>query len=301
MNRWVVLVGFFVLLVGCGPGEVFDGTVTGQQGVVLSQVQVPQTIYAGEEFSLTYELANKGAVDVLEEDPGHVSVSFDNLYLQELGVSSRFPDNLFWLNGRTRYFEGDDAFVNVHFRANDIERFSNRVSTAVLATVCYPYESRVVSQVCIGQDRATDQGSIVCRNTPVRPSSPAAPIGVDSIEVRPGRNTVGGQDVLAPQFRLSLRNYQGGIPSTGACGSGASEELNFARISASLLNERLECESSAGEGIVRFSRNTATVVCRLPADSTMIAAGQANFLSLLSVDLEYTYRESSRTELVVQR
>lgn len=301
MKRFLLL-GLLFVLAGCSQAPVGPQVLSGTEGVVVSSVQVPSSVYADEEFTLTYELSNRGASDVTRDNPGYVSVSYDQLYFDYAGLTSRFPANSFSLDGRTRFYEGEQAYLNLHFRAREIERFSERISSPVLATVCYPYASNVTADVCIEQNRNVDHGSVACRNAPVRPLSPAAPLGVEEVVVRTGRAEVEGEQVLVPQFRITLRNYGEGVPSADSCVDGDSSLLNSAVIRASVLNERLECETSAGENLVRFSRGRAVVTCSVPdASGVAFPASQGNFQSLLSVDLSYTYRESVRTELEVTR
>ena len=302
MKRWLLLV-LLLLAAGCARTEPTGPlSVTGQQGVVVEEVQVPSTIYQGEEFTLTYALSNEGAYGVSRDEPGYVFVSHDPLYFEYVGLTSRFSENAFFLDGRTPFYEGEDAFVNLHFRARPIERFSERISSPVLATVCYPYASNVTADVCIEQNRNVDQGAIACRNAPVRPPSPGAPIGVEEVVVRSGRADVGGEEAIVPQFRITLRNYGDGVPSVASCVDGDSSLLNTAGIRVSVLNEELACVTSNEEGFVRFSRGRALVTCTVPDASTVVfPATRGNFQSLLSVDLDYTYRESVRTELEVQR
>lgn len=303
MRVWLLLIAVAFVIGGCTSGpSPSSGSLTGTQGVVVSQIQIPNTIYEGEEFSLSYELSNRGAYDISSEDPGYIFVSHDDLYLEFVGLSSQYPENLFTLDGRTRFYEGSETFVNLHFRSRDIQRFSEQVSTNVLATVCYPYESNVNAQVCIESNRNPDAGGLACRNSPVSPPTPAAPIGVDQVEVRTGRAMVQGEEVLVPQFRIAVRNFGPGIPSSAGCIESNSSLLNTVSFSASVLNEPLVCQSSAGEGLLRFSRGRAIVTCTLDENSEMaFSTNLGNFLSLLSVDMQYTYRESIRTDLVVQR
>ena len=302
MKKLVVLL--FLFVVACGPsGEFTSGTLTGSDGVVVSMVSSPHSIYEGEEFTLTYSLENRGATSVSEDDPGFVFLSYDALYLEYLGLTSRFSQNSFVLDGRTRFFDGEESYINAHFVARDIDRFSREVSTNVLLTACYPYSTNATVDVCIERDRNPDAGAVACRGGPSRPASSAAPIGIEEVEVRTGRTVIGGEEVLAPQFRITLNNYGGGVPSASSCIDGNSSMLNTASVSVSVLNEPLECLSSAGEeGLVRFSRNRVTITCRLADTSdTVFPSSMGNFMSLLSVDLDYTYRDSVRTSLVVRR
>jgi hypothetical protein len=295
--KWIVILALLIL-VSCGPAGERSGAqvLSGSDGVVLSVIHSPRQVFEGEHFSIAFELENKGLADV---DAGLLSLSFDSLYLRH---DATVPDaNQFSLRGRDRYRQGDKGFMTVYFSANELQRASRMAETAVMMSACYPYYSTITQNVCIERDAFVESGAVACRNIPLRPPTPGAPVGVSSIQANSVRTSVGvlagGQEefVVLPSFRLTLRNYGGGLPTVGDCGS-EDAIINAVRVHAYLLDAPLDC----GDGLVRFTRQEAQVLCRLPAEHAILREG-GNYVSLLNVELEYTYRDSERVEVRIVR
>lgn len=307
MKRSALLVLSLLLLAACsGPQDTGPREVTGTEGVVVTPLDNAVEVFENEEFTLTFQLENRGKHSIFEEAPGSYEVSYDRLYLDDSGGQSSFPDNSFWLDGRTQFQDGELAFVNVYMTAREIERFSQQVRTPVLFTACYPYKSIVTSEVCIEQSQRVDSGAIVCRNTAVRPNTPGAPIVVDEINVRTFRRSLLGSDttVVVPQFRITVHNAGDGIPTLSQCDEEpVPDRLNRVRLRAWLLDEELDCDPGntdlEGHG---FARGRVNVVCTVPDDADLDLLGNtANFISLLTVEMDYVYRESARSDVVIIR
>jgi hypothetical protein len=301
----LIVICFLFLFAGCQQQPETPTEVTGREGVVLSITDEPREVFEGEEFSITYSLENKGATKISEDSvqgPGLLLFSVDKLYLQEVDRVDRYEDSAFWLEPRTLFAQGETGFVTAYFRARNIDRFSESVNTAVVASMCYPYNSSVTTQVCIEATRDADSGSIACRSTPVIPSTPAAPVGVDKITVSTGRGP-GGQ--VLPQFRIHVRNYDSGVPATSMCDPLESSQglgLNEVFVSAKLLDEELICEGSGKDGAVRLRNGDGLVTCSVPGTASLrFGETSANYLSLLTVNIDYTYRDSQRTDLRIVR
>lgn len=301
MRRLCLLLIALFVLSGCARQPVDPATqpLTGTEGVVLTNTYTPADVFEDEQFELTYELENRGLIGVSPIQPGILIPNWDALYLQYDGSLSSFPEDYFHLYPRTRYSAGERTFVTLFFTAKALQRNSQRITTPVLLSLCYPYQSNITTQVCIERERHVDPGAIACTNRPVSPASVGAPISVKSVEVRNQRVELGGDEFgIAPQFRILLTNHGEGVPSVTACGDSEAN-LNTARVRAFLLNEPLECGVDSDEATVRFTRGEAFVSCVLPEDAA-ITRGQGNFISLLSLEVEYTYRETERTEVTVR-
>ncbi len=303
--RVVFLCLLVLVLASCSTPSQSQTAITGTDGVVLTPVYVPSSVFEGEDFSITYRLENRGSVPITQDNPGSLIVNVDPLYLSFIDSSSRFPNQYFWLSPRTRFSQGESAFVNLHLRANSIDRFSQEIRTRILTTVCYPYESIITSEVCIERDRQTDPGSVVCRAGPVSPASVGSPLVVNSVQTRTGRVGEGSDARLVPQFRIELVNRGSGIPSAGTCDSQGG--LNSALVQVSVLNELLDCQGMTdpdfdGFGEVRFINNRASLSCTIPIfSSSLFPATQGNFLSLVTVHMKYSYRESDQSEVRIVR
>lgn len=291
-----VLIVILLILAACsGGGEApARDSLTGTVGVVVTAENTPDRVIEGEEFPMVFRIDNRGVFPVTSRDPGFFSVSYDKLYLSEEGGISRYPSNAFWLEGRDLYSLGEDTYITYYFSANEINRNSQQVQTEVLFNICYPYESNTTTQICIEQDPYAPAGAVACRGDTVRPNSPGSPIVVEEIDVRSRR--LGDNQGIVPTFHITFRNTGNGIPGISACGDQDLSLLNQAEVKAYLLNEELDC----GEGIIRFTRNVASIVCAVP-DFAPIQRGQGNFATLLSIDVDFIYRDSERVGVTVVR
>lgn len=300
MRVYLVLLVLFVLA-GCSAPTQEPGAVTGTDGVSFSVISAPSEVFEGEEFSITYAVENKGSVDIIRENPGVLSFSANRLYLSELDTTSRFQSDSFWLDARTPFVSGESAFITAFFRANTIDRSSQMVNTGVTGAICYPYRSEISTQVCLETSRDADPGSVICRNQPVIPSTSGSPLVVDRVVTTTARSG----DQILPSFRLNVRNAGSGIPSTDSCvgfDSPNVEGLNNIRVEASLLDEPLVCRGSGPDGAVRLTNGRGSVTCTVPGNSYLtFGSASANYLSVLSVNMSYSYRESIRSNIRVVR
>ncbi len=294
MRRTLVLLIGLLVLAGCAQqAKTTPFTLTGTDGVTLTNVYAPKNVYAGEDFSLSYDLKNAGITNITSDNPGHLIVSWDKLYTIYNGSVSSSGADTFTLRGKDLYEDGQTSYVTLYFTANQLQRNSQQVTTPIMLTVCYPYASDITTQVCIEQTQRVDQGAVACTPAPVHPDSPGAPIGVKDVEVRTQRVQSGNQLLLLPQFRITLTNYDNGIPSIGAC-DDPNAQLNAALVSATLLNQQLDC----GSGLVHFTNGDAFILCSVPP-SHPVSRGVGNFISLLSIHASYTYRQSDKTEVTI--
>lgn len=315
MKRALLALVCVTVLVACTPGANTGDTrdrLDGTQGVHVELFNVPSTVYEREQFPVMLRLENRGAYNVSADNPGYFYVSTDSLYLSRDEYVTRFheAENAFWLRGRQLYVPGEEAVITQYLTAQPIMRQSSEVRTPITVTACYPYQSTTTTQVCIERARFAETGSVACIPRPVRPPTPGAPVGVSEVETRTQSTPDGDVSVT---FRITIRNFGQGIASGQGCVDGEhttqlnNRELNAVRVSAFLLTEPLECGVSYEDDdidiyqpLVRLVRGQGTVVCRLP-EGAEFASGESNFLSLLTVDIDYSYRASDRAEVRIVR
>jgi len=321
MKKLIIVILFF--LAACGSSlPALPTDLSGTEGVVITPIDLDDQVYVNEEVVLIYEIENRGASDLSELNYGIIIPSYDKLYLEFTGyVAPRkflevsnlikieddktlFENGVlpFWLYGRDLYLPGEKTFITMSFRTKEIRRNTGIVRTPILFTTCYPYQSNVTASVCIEQTRLADQGSVVCRKAPVSPQTPAAPIGVSRVEVRTNREPSDADSTglispgkIVPTFRIHLQNYGRGIPSYGTCLDG-NNNLNTAVVRAYLLDQELDCSL---DGEVNFVRGEAKVLCSARDTNLELSAGSANYITLLSVNIEYSYRESDKIDLEI--
>ncbi len=310
MIKWYHVLLLFLLLSACSKKPDADPVddLSGTQGIIATSLTDDLEVYGSESFSLEYEIENKGTTDVLPDFPGYFYVSWDPWYLRFTGSRSRFQDQSFWLEGRKPFVSGERTFVTLDFEAYDIQQFSERASTDVTFTLCYPYTSKITQDVCIETTPRVDKDQIACKKTPLTPKTPGAPVIVSKIEVRNTRQSTGddGFGLVTPHFRITINNVGGGIPSTFACNDDFNpsvDSVNSVSVRAFLLNEELDCQSSQpdNKGVLLLN-NKAEVICSLPDDTTLdFIINTGNFQSLLNIELFYFYRESYVSTVIISR
>lgn len=312
MRVWLVFL--FIVVAGCMPGaDPGIDALSGTQGVEVSILQAPSEVYENEEFPVVIEFANRGTANVSEDNPGRFFVSVDSLYLsrsEHYVAPSRFSqlDRGFFLRGREQYVLGEEVLITQYFTALPIRRQSQRVSTPITVTACYPYKTTLTTQVCIERSRVEDPGSVVCLNRPVRPPSPGAPVAVREVEVRTTASPVGDGGAVTT-FRITIENVGRGTPGARGCDpSEINQDVNHVVLSAFLLNEPLSCGFSISEEgtsdsfstLVPLRQGLGTVSCRLP-EGVFLPGASNNMISLLSVEMDYSYRISDRHEVTIVR
>ncbi len=277
----------------------------GTQGVDIVIESVPGFVYENEQFPVVFSLKNLGATNVSPQNPGRFFVGVDSLYLERdqyiaPGRFSAIPGG-FFLSGRQPYIQGEEVMITQFFTARPIQRQSQRVTTPVTITACYPYTTTLNTQVCIERTRVSDPGSVACVNRPIRPPTQGAPIVIHEVETRAVPRA--DSDDLSVSFRIVLRNAQRGIPGISGCfGDDINQNLTQVHVRARMLTEDLECghDSDPYVATVRLTRGEGSVTCRLPETSS-IELAQNNFLTLLQVEVDYTYRISDRVEVNIVR
>ncbi len=306
MKRAILLLLLFAAACTFGPQEpTGPDNLQGTRGVDISIISMPGFVYENEQFPVVFSLNNRGVANVSPANPGRFVVSVDPLYVErDQYIAPGGFEGLeggFFLDGRELYILGEEVYITQYLTARPIQRQSERITTPLTITACYPYETRMTTQVCIERARVIDPGSVACVNRPVRPPTQGAPVVVHEVETR-AMPAADGEGVSL-SFRIVLKNAGGGIAGTSGCfDNQINTQLNQVDLRARLLTEDLECGTGEDPFVatVRLNRGEGVVTCRLP-DSSVLPPAQNNFLSLLSVDIDYSYRTSDRAEVNIVR
>ena len=287
-----------LLLTGqqCGKKEAkTEGPfVGGVKGVDISFVQgYPLSeFFASDTVPVKVLLKNNGESDV---NAGEAKVKLYGVYLPSFGLADAYKATNSLLRGITQYSkEGSEQEVDLG-NIKYTQQIINFEDVTLRAKVCYPYQTKVQTKVCLGSLSEIEKGAEqVCTVTGEKLSQgsvSSAPIQVTSITQKP----FSSNQVL---FEITIQNSGKGSvykpvalceDLEDAIKRGGSEnivsiEINPADIKCSFL------ESESNKGTTRLVDNKKTFTCRKIVGST-----GSNYIQNMNMDVSYKYIESAST------
>lgn len=333
MNRAFFLFLLILAVSACAPQQGVNRPLySGSDGVKIS---FPSSNalkqYQNDTFTVAVRLENDGAFDVLPNNPGFITATFDPaiIALKGFRVSSAIGDektitaatkaagcdpesgassacSAFAVRGRTQYLSvGEIAFAEFTFTAKPLADSRQSATTPLSIQACYPYTTTFIANVCVDRDLSTTNPSAPCDSTPISVQPQGAPIAVTSVVPRYTRT---GDGVTA-RYEITLRNLKSGLIiapgplSKDACNleNLKRAEYGVALLAANLSTIPLDC-GFTNEHTVRFTRNEAIVVCsytgkQLPG--TLL--GGANYEAPLIITAQYYYIDRITSQLEVTR
>jgi hypothetical protein len=158
---------------------------------------------------------------------------------------------------------------------------------------------------CIDAAAVTnDERATSCKSTKYSGSGgQGAPIVITSVEPE----ILLQNGYLRPQFNIKISNIgKGYVTNANSCdemNKNANEQANYVTVSAYLSNENtpLECGPNR-DGIVNLGETGETIVrCFLPQDDNNYAMTEKNYITPLTINIDYTYRIINNLELEILR
>ncbi len=358
---WLVGLGLLLLL-ACDrngkPPPIIDPHI-GPDGIALTSRDGPELdpVYADSEIDLALELENKGAhdlADVAGQQYAHLYVTYDPRYL--LFDPDRFvgPDGAVIAHSPSQPGEltvsqvllrgksldvpqGDREVAFFPFDVPDLSGQQGVVTTQVIFTACYPYQTDFAKDICMDADTyAVDARKKVCQSTERDFTNQGAPVAVTHIEPRIGRE----EGFLLPLFVITLQNVGSGLlfsydpaatprrPVPEICAQDSAQNpacdlvcrldparcatcrqqedstygFNRALVSASLSGVPLDCGAGEAPIMVKFIENQAKVRCRArPEDKDAFPMQATNYLAGLEITVQYAYKSSVVKHLRIAR
>ena len=249
----------------------------------------PTRIYDDEQFTVTLEVENAGAMNV--------GFANDRIYLSGYDPSiitgiSTFGEGIPQMEGKSQFNpEGTTDFVAftatpTNLRSRGIDKYP----FILQATSCYAYKTLASENVCIDPDPfAPTTKTKICTPQPVSMGSQGAPIAVShvAVEASPGRT----------RFRININNvgngrvYRAGAEFVNKCSPFDQEGLAFNeidyvridRVEVSGLDITASCRPLDIDHI-KLNNGQGTVVCEYRG-----TRGGAAFVTPLIIELSYGY------------
>jgi hypothetical protein len=321
-----------LFLTGCPSGDnpalKEDPNHKGTIGITVAfqGATPPKTVYENDEFNILLGIKNEGAYTLsrktdetgnfISDDYGIITYSFDPFYF----TSSMDDENQkhVYLDGKSTYSPNGDAQTQEYgFKTKKIVGQREAPKTLIIYTFCYPYQTELVQSVCIDKDYYNmDVRKKVCTTKDITLSGgQGAPISITKIEPR----VIKQEDNTIIEFVITIQNEAGGNVITRDLQKEVKDqcieakpdrdEWNGVAVKAELLGQPLSCTK------VKLKDNKGQARCRSGVLNTDVnftplppgAVGpedigtMRNFLSTLSIRLDYLYQSSISSQIEIVR
>ena len=292
----LIVVGLF-FIAGCSGdsgNETSTGTFTGGvNGLSIGFVELspPATFDEGNSVPVKVILKNKGEYDLAA---GQAKAKVYGVNLDNFGLAKDYKSTLQALRGVGEFNaeggQGEIDFGNAQYVLPVI----NSEEFVLRARVCYPYQTRLLSEVCVAN--AASKSNDACSLDGEKVSKgdvSSAPITISSLK----EQTRGGQQV---RFDLVIENKGGGeVYNPSVSCEELDEEMfrlsNGNKVKLEIVNPvNVKCDFKDKEpensGIVELKMGKATVSCWLDVNDEPYA-------DRLSLKLDYMYRDDTSTNI----
>lgn len=315
-----------LILAGCNPSNTSKPKdvdfFIGLQGLTIGFLKntPPQKIFEGDLFPVILNIKNNGAYSI-KGNQAVISLGVEKDYTKKVtllrgGRVSPLLDNsaIFGLGGKSPINPiGDEETISYNVEAGKVDPQSESHSSAVIATLCYPYETTLASSVCIDTDISNLRpGKKVCQNKDlIFNNGQGAPVAITKIEVNmlPVQSAQSPGDRIKPQFLIYIENKgQGTVIRSGAVRNFCTksdishEDLNVVYVDAELSNTKLNCQLEAKDkdppGHIKLKDKKDIIWCDLKEG---IPSSQDSYLSPLKIVLSYGYTQSISANYLIQK
>jgi len=289
----LVMMGIILVLAGCQQQEEpGTGTFTsGSSGISIAFVDLspPKTLDEGGVFPVKVILKNKGEYDLTS---GEARARLFGVNLDNFGLVKQYKSTLSPLRGMGEFNpeggQGEIDFGNAQYALPVI----NSEEFTLRARVCYPYQTRVLSNVCIAN--AVGKGSTACsvEGEKIKKGDVSGgPIQVTSLK----QQTRGSTQV---RFDVMIENKGGGEVFNPAVGCEELDEEVFKlsnqhKVKVEVVNPlNVVCDFKDAEpstsGIVELKNGKAGLSCWMEVNDEP-------YTERLSLKISYLYRDDTLT------
>ena len=299
-----------------------SGLYKGTKGLEMSFVKnaPPSRVFASVEdsknqFKVIVNIKNKGAYNIGFDENGKESNENKGIYVltpesgyvdivdldEQLNVESAG----FNVRGRSLSNDiGDEVNIHSTLTARELSSLSALQSSSIFATICYQYQTKVSTSVCVDPD-IYDLGPVkqACDGKDLSFSGgQGAPVAVTNVEVRMAPE---GESVN-PQFFIHVENKGNGEivrkeKYKTACDSKISPEndyFNVVNIEAKLSGKTLDCQQGDNvEKIVILDGKKGIIKC----SSGNLDSENNAYLAPLSIVLDYGYTRTISKDFKIEK
>lgn len=306
-----MLLGMTLLLTACANGDDNQQTQTfigGNNGLDIEFVTdaPPESVAdrGQQPFDVIVQLTNLGESDVAGED---VLVTLEGFPPSDFGKSvgdmsknaSQTIERRYRVPGEDRVIEGAPVFVEFEDFVFD-DSAPGDLEYPIRANVCYAYETRASSRLCISENLNRPGENEVCNpSQTTSPSNSGAPVQVTELAQSPG-----GSETIRFSFTIENMNPETGrvYRTDSQCDSDfRSSNRVFVAISGLESTGEISCsglrEGTASSGYTSLSDGRSTEVhCSLNVPEINRNNRVENFI----INIGYDYRESIRQDINVR-
>lgn len=303
----ILLIGVLVIIAGCdrnrdNDSEVSGAFVGGDDGldIKFAEDEPPDRVLDAnaEDFFITVELDNKGEDDI---EASEVLVTLSGISKDQFQLDTLTKKNANFISGVFKDRNdviggGKDEIV---FSANYKEDLKQDFEPTITANICYTYETRSLSNLCLRRDavRRELEGECTIDAEKVIENS-GAPIQVKAVKERKA-----GTNEVTIIFELenvgSGEVFGKGAFASQVCEQDPSKE-NFVNVKlepVTDLNIRCSKFGNTDNGAVRLNtEGKATVTCEIATNTLQESA----FEEPLNINLDYVYKQRISKAVIVE-
>ncbi len=301
---------FFILLlsvfvIGCTTQtQTSSGVfVGGEKGLELSFIKdEPQAKVLDDnqdEFSITILTKNLGEYDIPK---GGIVATLQGISKDQFQMSSLNSKSDYSLAGtsksRNRIETGEQQELSFG-KAKYRPKLDTDYDVEMRADVCYQYETRVASKVCVKKNTAKREAKDLCQtdNDNLKIEDSGAPVKVTNARQRPG-----GNNKVKLTFDIEKKG-SGDVYEPGTFTTECNEQKDkkdrlrvFVASVSGTLNVKCRQMNDASEGIVDLISGKRTVSCDIDTGSLQESA----FNDAFRIRLTYVYKDSVTKSFTVE-
>lgn len=306
----------------------------GTSGLKLSFVKnaPPSRVFENTNFNVIVKIENKGAYDVriisdIDESPTLGGLAQRGLFVitpesgyvdfgkidESEGISPGDKSAFFEVRGKSLSNPvGDDIVVYSNLKARKLGSLSQVHSSTVFATVCYPYQTKLSTSVCIDPDIYNLRpGKKACEVKNLAFSGQGAPVAITKVDVQ----MVPEGDKVKPLFLLYIENKGDGEVVKrdsyfDACGAGIKVEeetdqlykyfnvINIYGAESKLSDIQLVCEQGDNKNFAILRGKKGVVKCY---PSEWKDENENAYLAPLSIVLDYGYTSTISKQFDIEK
>ena len=291
-----LLIFVFIFIIGCQGGEETGGTGTftgGANGLTIAFVELspPKTFDEGNIVPVKLILKNKGEYDLAA---GETKARIYGVNLDNFGLGKEYKSTSGPLRGVGEFNaeggQGEIDFGNAQYALPVI----NSEEFVLRGRVCYPYQTRMLSEVCIANAANVDSATCSLDGEKIKKGDVSSgPIQVSSLK----EQTRGSKLV---RFDLVIDNKGGGEvynPSVNC--EQLDEEVfkrsNINKVGLQVVNPvNAKCDfkdkEASDSGVLELANGKASISC-------WIEVNDEPYTERLSLKLDYFYRDDTSTNI----
>ena len=294
----------------------------------------PPKVFEDSDFPILLRIRNNGAYSIEKDNPnklslrGVLSLSREKDYVKTLkleensrayGSAGDDSKAYFFVDGKTTINpQGDEIIASFSAKTGKLDPQSERKESTITATLCYPYQTILITTACIDPDVAKVRpGKKVCdAKELIFNNGQGAPIAVTKIEPQ----MIPAENEIKPQFLIFVENRGKGNPVNrigydDACTkSDYKKDLwNVATVKVYKAGKETDPESqlictpslksSEGAidettGLLRFIDNKDFVRCTFKKGEPKSSEA---FTSPLKIVIDYGYVQSIAANLFIEK